>query len=152
RTINTWMEPDQIEDVVKQLTANFPGTSTLGNNQHVFDLLVENTSVLENRQTGEKSPTVRFIDFKHRSNNRFLAICQFKVRVLGTEHHIYPDVVLFLNGLPVVLIECKSPKVREPIPEAIDQILRYSEQRGARGEGSPALFYYNQFVIATCRQ
>jgi type I site-specific restriction-modification system R (restriction) subunit len=49
-------------------------------------------------------------------------------RVLGTEHHIYPDIVLFLNGLPVVVIECKSPKVRDAIPEAIDQLLRYSEQ------------------------
>ena len=36
-------------------------------------------------------------------------------------------------GLPVVVIECKSPKVKEPIPEAIDQLLRYSEQRGDKG-------------------
>src|SRR5439155_9497706 len=66
--------------------------------------------------------------------------------------HIIPDIVLFLNGLPVVVIECKSPKVKEPIPEAIDQLLRYSEQRGAKGEGSATLFYYNQFLITTCRQ
>ena len=51
-----------------------------------------------------------------------------------------------------MVIECKSPKVKEPIPEAIDQLLRYSEQRGAKGEGSAPLFYYNQFVITTCRQ
>ena len=60
--------------------------------------------------------------------------------------------MLFLNGLPVVVIECKSPKVNDAIPEAIDQILRYSEQRGAKGEGNPRLFYCNQFVVATCRQ
>ena len=76
---------------------------------------------------------MRFVDFTHRDNNRFIAVCQFKVRILGTEHHIIPDIVLFLNGLPVVVIECKSPKVKEPIPEAIDQLLRYSEQRGAQG-------------------
>ena len=52
----------------------------------------------------------------------------------------------------MVVIECKSPKVKEPIPEAIDQLLRYSEQRGAKGEGSAPLFYFNQFVITTCRQ
>ncbi len=74
------------------------------------------------------------------------------MRIRGTEHHIVPDIVLFLNGLPVVVIECKSPKVKEPIPEAIDQLLRYSEQRGAKGEGSPPLFYFKQFVITTCRQ
>jgi type I restriction enzyme R subunit len=97
---------------------------------------------------------VRFVDFDSDplANNRFIAVCQFKVRIIGTEHHIIPDIVLFVNGLPVVVIECKSPKVKDAVPEAIDQILRYSEQRGAKKEGSSPLFYFNQFVIATCRQ
>ena len=149
--INPWLEADQVEEVVKQLTANFPSTNLLENNRHAFNLLLESTSVSENRKTGEHSPIVRFIDFEQAKNNNFTAVCQFKVRILATEHHIILDIVLFLNGLPVVVIECKSPKVKEPIPEAIDQILRYSEQRGAKGEGSPPLFFYNQFVIATCR-
>jgi len=152
RIINPWLEDDQVDDVIKQLTANFPSTNLLENNKHLFQLLVENTSVNENRKTGAQSPTVQFIDFKNPENNNYTAVCQFKVRILGTEHHIIPDIVLFLNGLPVVVIECKSPKVKDAIPEAIDQILRYGEQRGAKGEGSPALFFYNQFVIATCRQ
>jgi type I restriction enzyme R subunit len=152
KVINPWLEDDQVEEVVKQLTASFPSTGLIQNNRYAFNLLLENTSVSENRKTGEKSPTVRFIDFKHRDKNRFTAVCQFKVRILGTENHIIPDIVLFLNGLPIVVIECKSPKAKEPIPEAIDQILRYSEQRGAKGEGSEPLFYYNQFVITTCRQ
>jgi type I restriction enzyme, R subunit len=151
KIINPWLEDDQVEEVMKHLTASFPGSNLLENNRHVLNLLLENTSVPENRKTGEKSPTVRYIDFTHLKNNRFIAVCQFKLRVLGTEHHIILDIVLFLNGLPVVVIECKSPKVREPIPEAIDQILRYSEQRGAKGEGSAPLFYFNQFVVATCR-
>jgi len=151
KIINPWLEDDQVEEVIKQLTATFPGTSLLENNRHVFNLLLENTSVSENRKTGDKSPTVRFIDFAQLKNNRFIAVCQFKIRILGTEHHIIPDIVLFLNGLPVVVIECKSPKAKEPIPEAIDQMLRYGEQRGAKGEGSPPLFFYNQIIIATCR-
>jgi hypothetical protein len=149
KVINPWLEDDQVEEVVKRLTAGFPGTGLIQNNSYVLDLLLGNTSVSENRQTGDKSPTVRFVDFEHRDNNRFIAVCQFKVRILGTEHHIIPDIVLFLNGLPVVVIECKSPKVKDAIPEAIDQILRYSEQRGAKGEGCAHLFYYNQFVIIT---
>lgn len=152
RVINPWLEDDQVEEVIKQLTASFPSTGLLENNQYLFELLLENTSVSENRQTGEKSPTVRFVDFEQRDNNRFMGVCQFKVRILGTEHHIVPDLVLFLNGLPVVVIECKSPKVNDAIPEAIDQLLRYSEQRGAKGEGSAPLFFYNQFVVVTCRQ
>jgi len=152
KVINPWLEDDQVEEVVRQLTASFPGRGLIENNKHALRLLLENTSVSENRQTGENSPTVRFIDFKNRDNNRFIAVCQFKVRILGTEHHIIPDIVLFLNGLPVVVVECKSPKVKDAIPEAIDQMQRYSEQRGFTGEGSAPLFYFNQFVVATCRQ
>ena len=107
KAINPWIEDDQVEEVVKRLTASFPSTGLLENNKHLFEFLLENTSVSENRQSGEKSPTVRFADFATRDNNRFIAVCQFRVRVLGTEHHIIPDVVLFLNGLPVVVIECK---------------------------------------------
>ena len=152
KVINPWIQDDQIEEVIKQLIANFPGTGLIENNKHVLNLLLENTSVSENRQTSENSPTVRFIDFENRDKNRFTAVCQYKVRILGTEHHIFPDIVLFVNGLPVVLIECKSPRVKDAIPEAIDQILRYSEQRGAQGEGNAQLFHFNQFVVATCRQ
>ncbi|MBM7092945.1 hypothetical protein JTP67_31470, partial [Streptomyces sp. S12] len=50
------------------------------------------------------------------------------------------------------LVECKSPKVNDALASAIDQMLRYSEQRGAKGEGHAQLFWYNQIVIATCRQ
>ena len=152
KVINSWLEDDQVEEVIDKLTARSPGRGLIENNKHVLRLLLENTSVSKNRQTGENSPTVRFIDFKNRDNNRFIAVCQFKVRILGTEHHIIPDIVLFVNGLPVVLIECKSPRVKDAIPEAIDQILRYSEQRDAKDEGSALLFHYNQFVVATCRQ
>ena len=152
KIMQPWLADDQLDDVAKQLTASFTGSSLLQNNQHVFRLLLEGTSVSENRQTGAKSPTVRFIDFEQHTNNRFMAVCQFKVCVLGTEHHIIPDVVLFVNGLPLVVIEAKSPKINDPIPEAIDQLLRYSEQRGGRGEGSAPLFYFNQFLVVTCRQ
>ena len=154
KVINPWLEDDQVEEAAKQLTASFPGTGLIENNQYVLHLLLENSSVSENRKTGDKSPTLRFIDFDKEptKNNRFIAVCQFKVRILGSEHHIIPDIVLFVNGLPLVLIECKSPKLKEAIPEAIEQILRYSEQRGAKGEGSAPLFYFNQFVVATCRQ
>ncbi|MGS0686530.1 type I restriction endonuclease subunit R [Nakamurella sp. GG22] len=152
KLINPWLEDDQVEDVVRQLTADFSSSTLIDNNRHVFQLLTENISVGVNRQTGERSPTVKIVDFARLASNSFIAVCQFKVRVLGTEHHIIPDVVLFLNGLPIVIVECKSPKVKDAIPEAIDQLLRYSEQRGAKGEGSAPLFYFNQFLVVTSRQ
>jgi type I restriction enzyme R subunit len=152
KVINPWLAEDQIDEALKRLTASFPSNDLMKNNQHLLHLLLEGTSVAENRETGENSPSVRFIDFNDPGNNDFTAVCQFKLRVPGTEHHILPDIVLFLNGLPVGLVECKSPKVNDALASAIDQMLRYSEQRGAKGEGHAQLFWYNQIVIATCRQ
>ena len=74
KVINPWLEDEQVEEVVKQLTASFPSTGLLENNKHLFQLLLENTSVSEIRQSGEKSPTVRFADFATRDNNRFIAV------------------------------------------------------------------------------
>lgn len=151
RAINDWMEPDQVEEVVRRL-CDFQSPSLIESNKQVLKWMTDGIGVGENRKTGEPSPTVRIVDFANPAKNDWLAVSQFKVRIPGRDQHIIPDVVLFLNGLPVALIECKSPKVEEPTAEAIDQILRYSEQRGASGEGNPALFYYNQFVVATCRE
>ncbi len=53
KKINPWLDDDQIEEVVKQLTANFPSGSLIENNQHLLHLLLENTSVSEHRKTGD---------------------------------------------------------------------------------------------------
>ena len=151
-TINEWLDPDQIDEVVGRLTS-FPGHSLMENNLQVLRWLTEEgPRVAENRITQEISPTVQVVDFWHSERNDWLAVSQLKVRIPGREQYVVPDVVLFLNGLPVAVFECKSPKVQEPIAEAIDQLLRYSEQRESSGEGVPRLFYYNQFIVATCGQ
>jgi type I restriction enzyme R subunit len=150
RDLNPFLEADQVDELAGRLIHLTP-TGLLENNRAVHDLLTGFPSVGENRQTGEVSPTVRYIDFESPQNNRLRAVSQFKVAVPGTDHHIIPDVVLFVNGLPLVVIECKSPLVSEPLASAIDQLQRYSRQRGEAAEGNPALFWYNQFLIVTCR-
>jgi len=150
KRINPWIEDDQISEVVRRITtpqANF----LLEANKEIHDLLLENTSVSENRKTREKSPTVKFIDFKDPLKNSFIAISQFKVNITGTEKHIVPDIVLFVNGLPLVVVECKSPAIADPISEAITQLMRYCNRRGVI-EGNEKLFWYNLFVVATSNQ
>jgi len=148
--INPFLTDTQVDELERKITT-FQKSSLLENNQQVLHYLLENTTVSKNEQTGELSPTVRFIDFDNLENNSFTAISQFKVVVTGTDHHIIPDMVLFVNGLPLVVVEAKSSKVKEPIPEAIDQLMRYSEQRGDTGEGNKELFFYNQILVTTCR-
>ncbi len=150
KDINPFLTEGQMDEVVARISIP-SGGSLLENNERVFTLMTQGTSVSRNEQTGEYNPQVNYVDFEHPEKNIFTAISQFKVAIPGTDHHIIPDIVLFLNGLPIVVVEAKSPKVPEPIPEAIDQLMRYSEQRGDTGEGNQSLFYYNQFIIATCR-
>ncbi|MCB2222125.1 MAG: HsdR family type I site-specific deoxyribonuclease [Bacteroidetes bacterium] len=151
KKINPFLTDNQVDDVVKKITTFHKG-SLLEANRHVLELLLENTTVSRNELTGEISPTVRYIDFETPENNSFVAISQFKVKIPGTEHHIVPDITLFLNGLPIVVVECKSPRVKDPVNEAIEQLMRYSEQRNYPKEGNQELFYFNQFIITTCRQ
>jgi len=150
KRINPWIEDDQINEVIRRITTP-QANSLLEANREIHDLLLENTSVSENRQTGEKSPTVKFIDFRNPENNSFIAISQFKVNIPGTEKHIIPDIVLFVNGLPLIVVECKSPASSDPINEAIIQLIRYSNRRGEK-EGNEKLFWYNLLMIATSKQ
>ncbi len=149
KRINPWIEEDQISEVVREITVP-DGNSLIEINKEILELLLENTSA-QNRKTGEKSETVRFIDFKNPANNTFLAISQFKVNIPGTEKHIIPDIALFVNGLPLGIVECKSPYIADPIGEAVVQLMRYSNRRGEK-EGNEKLFWYNQIMIATSRQ
>jgi len=89
KRINPWIEDDQISEVVRKITTP-QSNSLLEANKEIHDLLLENTSVSENRKTGEKSPTVKFIDFKNPDNNSFIAISQFKVNITGTENILFP--------------------------------------------------------------
>jgi type I restriction enzyme R subunit len=151
KRINPWLEGNQISEVVRRVVRP-EGNSLLEMNQDILELLLKNPSVAEDRTTGRKNPPVHLVDFDNPARNDFFAVTQLKVKLPGVEKHIYPDLVCFLNGLPVVVVECKSPKISDPMGEAIDQLLRYSQQRGdAVREGSQRLFAYNQFVVATCR-
>ena len=163
QALNDWLEPDQLEHVVKALTQPAVGKGLLAANREMAELLLGGVTVDRNRRSGETSPKVRVIDFDDADGesapgggNDYTVVCQLRVRVLGSDREIIPDVVLFVNGLPLVVIECKSPKQNDWQAQAIDQLLRYSEQRGAdggasQGEGSFELFRYNAFTVITCR-
>ena len=148
---NPWIEDDQMREVLRRITTFPPGANLLQANRQFLELLLEQTTVDKNRQTGQLNPNVKLIDFEHPENNRFLAISQFKVALPGGMKHIIPDIILFVNGLPVVVVECKSPLVSEPMAAGVKQLMRYMCRRGDKEEGSEKLFYYNQIVVSTFR-
>jgi len=63
-----------------------------------------------------------------------------------------PDLVLFVNGIPLVVVEAKRPDLEGPLTQAITQLLRYSNQREEvdEPEGAERLFHYTQLTVATC--
>jgi len=121
----------------------------------VFDRLVgtTKTTVATNEQTGEQDALVKLIDFEDWENNSFIAINQFRVVTPGgSRQGIIPDIVLFVNGLPFCVVECKDVAVADPISNCVDQIMRYANTReddfGTK-EGEERLFHYNLFSVAT---
>ncbi|WP_216644730.1 type I restriction endonuclease subunit R [Candidatus Thiodictyon syntrophicum] len=126
-------------------------------NQAVTELLLKGTVVegLPDWDQGRPQP-VRYIDFDHPENNDFLVINQFKVELTSGRSHIIADGVLFVNGLPLGVAEFKSPGIQNPIGEATNQLLRYSNQRRevwperyTENEGVERLFRTNQLLIAS---
>jgi type I restriction enzyme, R subunit len=103
-----------------------------------------------------RQQSVRFIDFENPANNDFLVINQFKVELTSGPGHVIPDAVLFVNGIPLVVEEFKSPGMQNPLQEAINQLLRYSNQRRelfptlyTENKGVERLFHTNQLLIAS---
>ncbi|EPA97802.1 type I restriction endonuclease subunit R [Pseudomonas sp. G5(2012)] len=107
---------------------------------------------------GGRGQTIRYIDWESPANNRFTVINQYRIDCPpgfnSGKAFIVPDLVLLVNGIPLVVAECKSPSVPEPLTEAVDQLRRYTNQRKAAlevddNEGNEALFATNQLLVAT---
>jgi type I restriction enzyme R subunit len=147
-----WLTDKQLNEILFELQ-NFPGKSLHEANKEIHRLLLKGTSVAKNELTGENSPSVRLIDFKNWDKNSFIAINQFRLLTPGASRQgIIPDIVLFLNGMPVVVVEAKDFDFAEPLSEAYLQVTRYANTRqddyGFK-EGEEKLFHYNMFSIIT---
>lgn len=150
-----WLTDRQLDELFEEVGAQ-TGKTLLEANRDVLQLLYKCTTD-RNELTGEEYPVVKLIDFQHWDRNRFTAINQFRIDTPGrVKGFIIPDIVLFVNGLPLVVVEAKDANAytSDPMAEAIKQLHRYSEQReetraaGLR-EGEERLFHSNQLLIAT---
>src|SRR5438094_815515 len=115
----TWLTDRQLEDLRGQLLRQ-PNRTLLEANEAVQAVLFK-AQVEVNEVTGESDPVVRLIDFHNPENNRFHAINQFRVDTPGcVKAFITPDIVLFVNGIPLAVVECKkgSATCANPMQEA----------------------------------
>ena len=154
KRLNNWLTVEQIDEIINHIKKIGVYKGLVEANNDFLNLLLENTTVAVNEVTKEKSPNVKIIDFENIELNDFLAINQFKVLTPGAiKESIIPDIVLFINGIPVGVIECKYPSLEEadPMEEGITQLLRYANQReeATEIEGNEKLFHYNQLMVST---
>ena len=151
-----WLDAERVERAIRDLE-RAAGHRLMEVNQAATELLLKGT-VTEGVPGWEqgREQSIRYIDFENPLNNDFLVINQFKVELTSGRGHVIPDAVLFINGIPVVVGEFKSPGIQNPLQEAIDQLLRYSNQRKevfptlySENEGVERLFHTNQLLIAS---
>ena len=128
------------DELVRDRTAMGPAAA----NREVLRLLTDGVKVsLKNEDTGKtEAQTLRVIDWEHPDQNDFLAVQQLSLK--GPLYTCIPDVVLFVNGLPLVVIELKRPGV--PVRQAFDENL--TSYKHAQN-GVPQLFAFNALLIAS---
>ncbi|MBP8771823.1 type I restriction endonuclease subunit R [Aeromonas hydrophila] len=128
------------EDALAQVV-NLDTPAQLSANRAFHRLLVNGVPVQYQRDGETVGDFVRLVDFVDPTANEWLAINQFTIK--GPKHTRRPDIILFVNGLPLVVLELKNPAdVHADIWKAFDQLQTYKEQ-------IPDLFQYNEIMIAS---
>ena len=124
--LNPGIPASALEDAVDQITKP-KHPSLIQNNRTFHGMLIEGVPV-EYEQTGEqRGDRVKLIDFEHPAENRFLAVNQYTIQ--GTKQLRRPDVVVFVNGLPLFVLELKNPADEQAdIWDAFNQLQTYKEE------------------------
>lgn len=127
-----------MEDLDEPLTDGLVRTS-----EKIYDALLLGKSYPETIGDGKMlSFNLKYIDWDNPQNNVFHVTEEFAVDSRDRQHNARPDIVLFINGIPFAVIECKAPHI--PVDEAVGQMIR--NQQAAY---IPHLFKFAQLVVAT---
>ena len=138
KRINPWINSVNLLKAIEKIT-RVQGSSLLEINQEIWELIRGSTLTLKQTIDGiEGFHEVAYMDYQHPENNDYLVVNQMKFQ--GKGRNSIPDIVVFLNGLPVVVIECKSPNISNPFYSTVEELNYYQEN-------SEKLFWYNQFCV-----
>ncbi len=136
--INPDSPREAIDDAVRQVR-NLPSPDLIGANRAFQKMLTDGVDVSWRGEEGEKHGRIELLDLETLSNNSWLAVNQFTVFEDRRERR--PDVVVFVNGLPLVVIELKSAASENAtLRHAFNQLQTYKQQ-------IPTLFTYNVLLI-----
>ena len=127
-----------MEELDEPLTDGLVRTS-----EKIYDALLLGKSYPETVGGGKSlSFNLKYIDWEHPENNLFHVTEEFAVESQDKLHNARPDIVLFINGIPFAVIECKAPYIS--VKQAVEQMIRNQQ-----ADYIPQLFKYAQIVMAT---
>ncbi|MEE0990661.1 MAG: type I restriction endonuclease subunit R [Paludibacteraceae bacterium] len=112
--------------------------------QSAYDLLTAGKTVEQIVDGDKKSYVMQYIDWNNIENNVFHVTEEYAVSRAGMSETYRPDIVLFVNGIPLCVIECKRPDITDSLDQAISQHLRNQKEDGIR-----ALYVYSTLLLAT---
>lgn len=112
-----------------------------------YNLITLGKALEQSIDGDKKSFTLQYIDWKNVENNVFHVSEEFSVMRSTSKEHYRPDLVLFVNGIPLCIIECKRPDMKEPLKQAISQHLRNQQEDGIRH-----LYVYSQLTLSIATQ
>lgn len=142
--INPHLTEESIDKAVRRVT-HIQTEGLMEANQKFHQNLIAGISIDQDIRARRQKQTVRFIDFEEPKNNEFLAVNQLWVR--GPKETDRPDIIIFINGIPLVVIECKSPVAKQiGIGNAIEQLMKIS-----RGNPSTLSYQSNLHRIESIR-
>ncbi|MBU4486261.1 MAG: type I restriction endonuclease subunit R [Candidatus Delongbacteria bacterium] len=131
---------ENIQSAVQKIK-NVKYDGLLKTNEAIYDLMTLGTALEQNIEGDLKSFDLNYIDWKNPERNSFHVTAEYKVERSRSTETARPDLVLFVNGIPFCVIECKSPT--EDIEQAVSQSIRNQTE-----EFIPKLFVYSQIVLA----
>jgi len=136
--MNPSIKLEQVQEVIRQIK-NLEHNNTILNNKQFTKYLLEGCKVAMQENGETRYKTVKIIDFDNLNNNTFQAVNQYTI----VEHsEKRPDIIIFINGMPLVVIELKST-----VREEVKLIDAYHQLKGYQEVHIPSLFYYNQFMV-----
>ena len=112
--------------------------------QVAYDLLTAGKTLEQIVDGDKKSYVMQYIDWEHIDNNVYHVTEEFAVSRAGMNETYRPDIVLFVNGIPLCVIECKRPDNKDSLKQAISQHLRNQKEDGIR-----SLYVYSALLMAT---
>ena len=135
--LNPRVAQDKIDSIVKQLRRDYTGTDMVAANYKLYQQIRNNIKITVRKNGREDFDFVNLIDFEHPENNTFTAVSQMWIQ--GKVYYRRPDILIFINGLPMVFIELKNSIVK--VEEAYNKNLQDYKK------DIPNLFAFNQLCV-----